>query len=54
MLTIEECRKHLKDDKLSDARIQEILDYLYSFCKEVIKNNLEIYEKNIAKTNTSK
>jgi ATP-dependent Zn protease len=48
MLTIQECRKYLKKD-LSDKRIEEIRDYLYALSKEVIRKNVDDYEKSLKK-----
>jgi hypothetical protein len=54
MLTIDECRKILDEYNLPDERIEIIRDYLYAFCKEIIKDNITNYETSITKTNTSK
>lgn len=47
MITITECRKHLKDTKLSDARIEEIRNYIYAIGIEIIRKNIRIYEQEV-------
>lgn len=42
MLSIEECRRILGDDKLSDEEIEELRDDLYAWLNEV----LDAYFKN--------
>lgn len=49
MLTIQECRKYLKKD-ISDKRVEEIRDYLYSLSKEIIRKNVDDYENGLRKT----
>jgi hypothetical protein len=49
MLTIQECRKYLKVD-ISDKRVEEIRDYLYALSKEIIRKNVDDYEKSLRKT----
>lgn len=49
MLTIQECRKYLKVD-ISDKRVEEIRDYLYALSKEIIRKNVDDYEKGLRKT----
>ena len=45
MITTEECRKYLKDKNLSDARIEQVRDYLYALAKEIANKNIEHFEK---------
>jgi len=40
MLSIEECKKHLKDVDLTDEKIGEIRDVLYSFAEDVLDKHL--------------
>lgn len=47
MLSVEECKKHLKDINLSDERIKDIRDYLYALSRETIKNNIDTYEASV-------
>lgn len=54
MITVAECRKYLKDTKLSDARIEQIRDYLYALGREIIKKNIQKYERDIRKTTKRK
>ena len=54
MLTIEECRKLLKLEDISEIRVKIIRDYLYALCKELIKTNIDNYEKDVRETNESK
>jgi hypothetical protein len=49
MLTIQECRKYLKKD-IPDKRVEEIRDYLYALNKEIIRKNVDDYEKSLRKT----
>lgn len=43
MVTIEDYRKVLKDDKSSDEQITEKIQYLKSFCKNIIRSEIENY-----------
>lgn len=54
MLSLEQCRKILSEDKLTDSKIAEIRDYLYSLIKEIVRKNIEEYEENVTKTIRSK
>lgn len=40
MLSIEECKKHLKDVELTDEKIGEIRDVLYSFAESALDKHL--------------
>ena len=40
MLSIEECRQHLNDDELTDKKIEEIRDVLYSFAESALDKHL--------------
>ena len=53
MITIEQCRKFLASEDLPDERIKEIRDYLYALSKEIIRNNIQNYEKNVRETTQS-
>ena len=44
MLTLEECRKHLKDKEVSDERMEEIRAYLYALVEDIVVNNIKTYE----------
>lgn len=54
MLSVKECRKFLSDIDLDDKEIEEIRDYLYALIREIVRNNLEKYEKDVTKTNRGK
>lgn len=54
MLTLNDCRKLLNDDNLTEERAKVILEFLYAFCREIVKNNVEKYENSITETNRSK
>jgi hypothetical protein len=54
MLTIKECQKYLSTEEFDDSQIEEIRNYLYSICKNIISKNIENYEKDIRKTNRGK
>jgi len=45
MVTIKECREILKDYKSSDEQIKSRIEYLDAFCRNVIRIELEKYEK---------
>ena len=47
MLTLEDCKKHLQNKNLNNKRIEEIRDYLYAISKEIVKNNIASYKKEI-------
>jgi hypothetical protein len=49
MLTIQECKKHLENKNLSEKRIEEIRDYLYAICQEIVRNNISNYKKETKK-----
>jgi len=44
MLTLEECKKYLKDKEVSDERMEEIRTYLYALVKDVVTKNIKAYE----------
>jgi transcriptional regulator of heat shock response len=48
MLTIQECRRYLKQD-ISDKRVEEIRDYLQALSKEIIKKSVDDYKKSLVK-----
>ena len=50
MLTIEKCKKYLKNRVLSDKEIEEIRDYLYLIARQTIKEHIEAHKVNILKT----
>lgn len=50
MLKIEECRKYLLQKNLDDSKIEELRDTLTSIVREIIKENIESYERTIKKT----
>lgn len=54
MLTIDECKKYLTDYNLTDERIETIRDFLYAFCTEIVRNNIQNYESTITKTGRGK
>ncbi|MCA9356808.1 hypothetical protein H6784_04880 [Candidatus Nomurabacteria bacterium] len=40
MLSIEECRQHLNDPELTDEKVEEIRDVLYSFAESALDKHL--------------
>lgn len=54
MLSVDQCRKVLTGIELTDSEIENIRDYLYSLIRELVRKNLEEYEKDVAKTNRRK
>jgi len=52
LMTLEECKKHLKNKNITDKRIEEIRDYLYAISREIIVSNLNKYEKQVREKNT--
>ncbi len=45
MVTIDEYRKILNDNKSSDEQITKRLEYLRALCRNVIRNEIKIYVK---------
>jgi len=45
MLTIKECRKYLKNKKLTDKQIEIIRNFLYKITERIIEKDL-CYQKN--------
>lgn len=47
MLTLEECKKYLKEKDISDERITEIRDFLYAVARESVIRNISKYEQQV-------
>ena len=50
MLKIEECRKYILEKNLDDSKIEEIRNTLTTIVKDIIKRNIESYERNAKET----
>lgn len=49
MINIEEYRLILNDHTSTDVQIKKKLDYLEAFCRNIIRNEIENYVKEIKK-----
>lgn len=52
MLSVADCRAHLKNSKYNDEEIEKIRDFLYALSTRIIKQTVE--ENDLKKTTTSK
>lgn len=47
MLTLEDCRKYIKNKDISDERLLQIRDFLYAISKEVAINHINKFESDV-------
>lgn len=54
MLSIEECRKYLKDSNISDERIKVIKDWLYLHISTIVDTHIPLDDNNLGSNNGEK
>lgn len=58
MITVEKCQDYLKNSGFTKERTEEIRNFLYAFCEEIVNNNVENNSKHLndqyGKTQTEK
>lgn len=53
VMRIEEYRKIMGDEESTDEKIQFRIDFLDALCRNIIRNTLDTYKKEITQTPTS-
>jgi predicted transcriptional regulator len=47
MLKVKECKKYILEKNLDDSKIEEIRNTLSAIVKDIIKKNIESYERTV-------